>query len=54
MFLAAISGLYRTVSTVADETCREQFLGNVMRELERAIGVRAVQLAVRERPSPSG
>jgi len=48
-FLSAFSGLYLTVSTVTDETYREQFFGSVLRELERAVGVRAVYLAVRER-----
>ena len=48
-FLAAFSGLYLTVSTVTDETYREQFFGSVMRELERAVGVRAVYLALRDR-----
>ena len=46
-FLSAFSGLYLTVSTVTDETYREQFFGGVMRELERAVGFRAVYLAVR-------
>ena len=48
-FLAAFSGLYLTVSTVTDEAYREQFFGSVMRELERAVGVRAVYLALRDR-----
>ena len=48
-FLAAFSGLYLTVSTVTDEAYREQFFGSVMRELERAVGVRAVYLALRAR-----
>jgi hypothetical protein len=47
VFLAAFSGLYLTVSTVTDETYREQFFGSVTRELERAVGMRAVYLAVR-------
>ncbi len=46
-FLSAFSGLYLTVSTVTDETYRQQFFGGVVRELERAVGVRAVYLAVR-------
>lgn len=50
-FLSAFSGLYLTVSTVTDETYREQFFGSVMRELERAVGVRAVYLAVRATPT---
>ena len=48
-FLAAFSGLYLTVSTVTDETYREQFFSGVTRELERAVGMRAVYLAARER-----
>jgi hypothetical protein len=47
VFLAAFSGLYLTVSTVTDETYRAQFFGSVTRELERAVGVRAVYLALR-------
>lgn len=48
LFLAAFSGLYLTVSTVTDETYRDQFFGDVMAELRRAVGVRAVYLALRE------
>ena len=48
-FLAAFSGLYLTVSTVTDDKYREQFFGSVERELERAVGVRAVYLALRNR-----
>lgn len=51
LFLAAFSGLYFTVSAVTDETYREQFFSTVMREMERAVGVRAVYLALRDRPS---
>ena len=46
-FLAGFSGLYVTVSTVTDETYREQFFGHVIHEMERAVGVRAIYLAVR-------
>ncbi|WP_372727467.1 hypothetical protein [Nocardioides sp.] len=46
-FLAAFSGLYLTVSTVTDESYRAQFFSGVIRELERAVGMRAVYLAVR-------
>ena len=49
VFLAAFSGLYLTVSTVTDETYRAQFFSGVTRELERAVGMRAVYLALRER-----
>jgi len=48
-FLAAFSGLYLTVSTVTDEAYRAQFFGSVTRELERAVGMRAIYLALRNR-----
>jgi hypothetical protein len=54
VFLASFSGLYLTVSTVTDETYREQFFGDVMRELERAVGVRAVYLALRDAEQRAG
>ena len=47
VFLASFSGLYLTVSTVTDEAYRAQFFGSVTRELERAVGMRAVYLALR-------
>lgn len=47
VFLAAFSGLYLTVSTVTDETYRAQFFSGVTRELERAVGMRAVYLTLR-------
>ena len=46
-FLSAFSGLYFTVSAVTDDTYRHQFFSLVTRELERAVGVRAVYLALR-------
>ncbi|MGH3360987.1 MAG: hypothetical protein ACRDOM_00880 [Nocardioides sp.] len=49
LFLAAFSGLYFTVSAVTDETYRNQFFAGVTDELERAVGVRAVYLALRAR-----
>jgi hypothetical protein len=49
VFLAAFSGLYLTVSTVTDEAYRTQFFSGVTRELERAVGMRAVYLALRDR-----
>ena len=51
-FLAAFSGLYLTVSTVTDETYRAQFFSGVTRELERAVGMRAVYLTLRDRATP--
>ena len=54
LFLAAFSGLYFTVSAVTDETYREQFFSTVMREMERAVGVRAVYLALRNRARRGG
>lgn len=49
LFLASFSGLYITVSAITDETYRGQFFAAVMVHLERAVGVRAVYLALRER-----
>jgi hypothetical protein len=49
VFLAAFSSLYLTVSTVTDETYRAQFFGSVLHEMERAVGVRAIYLALRDR-----
>lgn len=49
VFLAGFSGLYLTVSTLTDDTYREQFFSSVTRELERAVGTRAVYLALHDR-----
>jgi hypothetical protein len=51
LFLASFSGLYFTVSAVTDETYRNQFFAGVTDEMERAVGVRAVYLALRARAS---
>ena len=37
------------MSTVTDETYREQFFAAVLNQLRRAVGVRAVYLALRAR-----
>lgn len=47
LFLAGFSGLYFIVSAVTDETYRAQFFSVVTRELEQAVGVRAVYRALR-------
>ena len=49
LFLGSFSMLYLAVSTVTDDTYRAQFFGLVTRELERAVGMRAVYLALRRR-----
>jgi len=49
LFLASFSGFYFTVSAVTDETYRRQFFSVVESQLERAVGMRAVYLAMRER-----
>ncbi len=49
LFLGAFSGLYFTVSAVTDDAYRGQFFTGVMDEMERAVGVRAVYLALRAR-----
>ncbi len=47
LFLAAFSSLYLTVSTLTDDTYREHFFASMLVELEQAVGMRAVYLAVR-------
>jgi hypothetical protein len=42
VFLAGFSGLYFTVYAVSDPTYREQFFTRISRDLEQAVGVRAV------------
>lgn len=54
LFLSLFSLLYLTVSTVTDETFRAQFFGTVLRELERAVGMRAVYRALRAREATPG
>ena len=49
LFLASFSGLYFTVSAITDETYRGQFFSAVTAHLEKAVGVRAVYLTLRER-----
>jgi len=49
VFLAAFSALYFTVVVVTDETYRDQFFTRVKDELDRAVGVRAAYLVLRER-----
>ncbi len=49
VFLAAFSGLYFTVYAVTDDAYRDQFFTEVKNELDRAVGVRAVYLALRSR-----
>lgn len=50
LFLASFSGFYFTVSAVTDDTYRRQFFSVVESQLERAVGMRAVYLATRDRP----
>ena len=49
LFLGAFSGLYFAVSVVTDDTYRGQFFSSVTDEMERAVAVRAVYLALRAR-----
>ena len=51
LFLASFSGFYFAVSAVTDDTYRREFFSVVERQLERAVGMRAVYLAARERDS---
>ena len=52
VFLAAFSGLYFTVYAVSDATYRDQFFTRISRDLERAIGVRAVYESMANPPNP--
>ena len=47
IFLSAFSALYISVTAATDETYRSQFFTEVMREMERAIAVRAAYNALR-------
>ena len=49
LFLASFSGFYFTVSAVTDDTYRRQFFSVVESQLARAVGMRAVYLATRDR-----
>jgi hypothetical protein len=48
IFLGSFSGLYFTVYAVTDATYRQQFFTEILRELERAVGVRAVYRHLRD------
>ena len=52
VFLAAFSGLYFAVYAITDESYRDQFFTSVKRELDRAVAVRAVYLALRAEGDP--
>jgi len=54
IFLGSFSGLYFTVYAVTDATYRQQFFTEILRELERAVGVRAVYRFVRGGPELTG
>ena len=49
IFLGSFSGLYFTVYAITDATYRQQFFTEILRELERAVGVRAVYRDLRDR-----
>jgi hypothetical protein len=51
IFLGSFSGLYFTVYAVTDAHYRQQFFTEILRELERAVGVRAVYRFVRDLPT---
>ncbi|MFC7404541.1 hypothetical protein [Georgenia alba] len=52
LFLSAFSALHLAVSSVTDETYRNQFFGAVLREMQQAVALRAIYRAVRERREP--
>jgi hypothetical protein len=51
VFLAAFSGLYFIVTAITDETYRQEFLTALIRDLERAVALRAVYAALAEERS---
>jgi len=51
IFLGSFSGLYFTVYAITDATYRQQFFTEILRELERAVGVRAVYRTMQDRPA---
>ncbi len=51
IFLGSFSGLYFTVYAITDATYRQQFFTEILRELERAVGVRAVYRDLQDRPA---
>jgi hypothetical protein len=54
IFLGSFSGLYFTVYAITDATYRQQFFTEILRELERAVGVRAVYRDLQDRAAPDG
>ena len=50
IFLGSFSGLYFTVYAVTDATYRQQFFTEILRELERAVGVRSVYRHLKDLP----
>jgi len=51
-FLAGFSGFYFTIIAITDDLYRREFFSVILAELQRAVGVRAVYLALRPRPTP--
>ncbi len=54
IFLGSFSGLYFTVYAVTDATYRQQFFTEILRELERAVGVRSVYRHLKDVPEVTG
>jgi hypothetical protein len=50
VFLGSFSGLYFTVYAITDATYRQQFFSEILREIERAVGVRAVYRELQNDP----
>jgi hypothetical protein len=47
VFLSAFAGLYFTVQAVIDQNYRSAFFSRIEQDLQRAIGVRKVYVALR-------
>ncbi len=50
VFLGSFSGLYFTVYAITDANYRQQFFSEILREIERAVGVRAVYRDLQDHP----
>ena len=44
-FLTVFAGLYFTVTAITDESYRKEFIGEILDEMRRSLGVRTVYLA---------
>ena len=51
VFLGSFSGLYFTVYAITDANYRQAFFTEILREIQRAVGVRAVYRDLQDHPT---